>query len=451
MKKIFLILLLFSNFAPAQPPAVEPVITTIRLPEPDLNGKISLEQAIENRRSIRQFTAEPLTVKQVGQLCWSAQGITEPNKGLRAAPSAGALYPMELYVVLSDGLYLYSPKTHSLEKQIDGDIRSMLRTAAFGQKTVQDSPCTFIIAGSIKKIEAKYRGRSERFACLEAGHIAENISLQAVALGLGSVPIGSFAPKSVAGVCRISEDLEVLYLVCTGNPVAKPVLETAVAAAPLLPSPAQSADDIRTKRVVVVVPDKFFVDKEYFGVVDSFQLVGIQPIIASSITGDIKGLERNTITATMLIRDIKIDDFDAFVFLGGPSASTSNYFNDTNVLNLVRAANKEQKILAAIGTAPVIFAYADVIKGRKIAAALSKRKNILISGGEWKSSSLEIDYNMITSNGPEASNSVTGSSDIAQRFGSAIVNMLRHPELTRPSPGGTAPVEKKLPGTQRMY
>lgn len=425
MRKIFFILLLFSTFATAQPPAAEPVVTTVKLPEPELNGKISLEQAIENRRSIRQFTAESLTVKQVGQLCWSAQGITEPNKGLRAAPSAGALYPMQLLVVLSDGLYLYSPKTHSLEKRIDGDIRLMLRTATFGQKVLQDSPCTFIIAGSIKKIEAEYRGRGEKFAYLEAGHIAENIHLQAVALGLGSVPIGAFAPKSVAGICKISEDLEVLYLVCAGNPAAKPVLEPAVVAAPLLPPPIQSSGNIQSKRVVIIVPEKYFNDREYFGVENALKLVGIQPVIASSVKGEIKGIERNIITATMLIRDIKADDYDAFVFIGGPSSGTRDYFNDADVLNIVRSADKEKKILAAIGTAPVVFAYADIVRGRKVASAVSQRRKIFVSGGEWKNASLEIDGNMITSNGPDASLTATNSSDIAQRFGAAIVDMLR--------------------------
>lgn len=434
MRKIFFILLFCSNLALAQTPAQESAATTIKLPEPDLNGKISLEQTIENRRSIRQFTAEPLTVKQVGQLCWAAQGITDPNKGLHAAPSPGALYPMSLYVVLSDGLYLFSPQNNSLEKQIDGDIRPMLRTAAFGQKVVLESPCTFIIVGSIKKIEAQYRGRGEKFAYLEAGHIAENINLQAVALGLGSAPVDSFAPKSVAGLCRIADDLEVLYLICAGNPAEKPVLQPAIAAAPLAqPPPASTQENLQNKRVVIIVPNGYYNDREFFGVQDNFLLVGIRPVVASIATGEIKGIERNVVTATILVRDIKVDNYDAFVFIGGPG--TRDYFNNPDILGLVRAADKANKILAAIGTAPAIFAYAGIVNGRNVASFVAQRVTIISAGGIWKNSSLEISGNMITANGPEAAITTTGGQDASQRFGVAIVDMLRLPSIPRaPAP-----------------
>jgi SagB-type dehydrogenase family enzyme len=423
MKKVFFVLLLVSTVVLAQPVATAPIITTIKLPEPDLNGKVSLEQAIKNRRSIRQFTAEPLKINQIGQLCWSAQGITDPNRGLRAAPSAGALYPIQLYVVLPDGLYLYSPQGHSLEKQINGDIRPMLSTAAFGQKVVQNSPCIFIISGSTRKIEVKYRGKGEKFTYLEAGHIAQNIHLQAVALGLGSVPLGAFDPKSVAGICKLTEELEPLYLVCTGNPTVKPALESVVAAAPVSPLAVRPADDIRTKRVVIIVASKYFNDIEFFGAEDALQIAGVQDVVASSVIGEIKGIGRNTVTATVLVRDIKVDDYDAFVFIGGPGAR--EYFDNKNVLNLVRSANGENKILAAIGIAPAIFAYADIVKGKNVASFSSQRGKLIGAGAKWKNTSLEINGNMITSNGPDTGLADGGDPDTAQRFGTAVLRMLR--------------------------
>ena len=426
MKKsltIFVLLFCFSAglYSQVMPPGS--VVTTIRLPEPDLNGKVSLEQAIKNRRSIRQFTAEPLKITQIGQLCWSAQGITDEEKGLRAAPSAGAIYPMQLYVVLPDGLYLYSPQGHSLEKQINGDIRPMLRTATFGQQVIQNSPCSFVIAGSVKKIEAKYRGRGEKFTCLEAGHIAQNIHLQAVSLGLGSVPLGAFNSKSVAAICKLPEGFEALYLVCTGNPTEKPFLEPVVASAPAAAPAARLTDDIQTKRVVIIVASKYFNDTELFGAEHALQIAGIQPVFASSVVGEIKGIERNTITATVLIKDIKVDDYDAFVFIGGQGAR--EYFNNKDVLNLVRSANEKNKILAAIGVAPAIFAYADVVKDKNVACFSSQRRRLLSAGARWKSTSLEIDGNMITASGPDADPLVAGSPASAQRFGTAILNMLR--------------------------
>jgi SagB-type dehydrogenase family enzyme len=427
MKKAFFILLLVSNILLAQPAAVAPVVTTIKLPEPDLNGKISLEQAIKNRRSIRQFTAEPLKINQIGQLCWSAQGITDPNRGLRAAPSAGALYPMQLYVVLPDGLYLYSPQSHSLEKQINGDIRPMLSTTAFGQKVVQDSSCTFIIAGSVRKLEAKYRGRGEKFIYLEAGHIAQNIQLQAVTLGLGSVPLGAFDPKSAAGICKLPEDLEMLYLVCTGNPVVKPALEPAVAAVPASPLAAQPPDDIRTKRIIFILASKYFDDREYFSTSEPLQIAGIQPVVASTVTNEIKGIQRNAVTPTMLVKDIKIDDYDAFVFIGGVGAK--EYFNNKDILNLVRSANEKNKVLAAIDNAPAIFAYAGIVKGVSVTSFVSQRRTLMDAGAKWKNTLLEIDGNIITASGPDDSQLEVGGSEVARRFGTAILNMLRQPSL----------------------
>jgi len=449
MKKIFFILLLVLNVVLAQPLTAVPVVTTIQLPEPDLNGSISLEQAIKNRRSIVQFTAEPLKINQISQLCWSAQGITDPNKGLRAAPSAGNLYPMQLYVVLSDGLYLYSPQGHSLEKQINGDIRPMLSTAAFGQQVVQNSPCTFIISGSVRKLEAKYRGRGEKLIYLETGHIAQNIHLQAVSLGLGSVPIGVFDPKSAAAICKLTEDLEVLYLVSTGIPTVKPVLEPAVTTAPVSPPAVQPTNDIRTKRVVIIMPKEYFNDDELFGVEDTFQAAGVQFVVASSVIGEIKGISRNVVTSDMLVKDIKVDDYDAFVFIAGPGMRA--YLYDKDSVNLVRQANEKYKILAAINNAPAIFAEAGIVKGRTITSFTAQRKKLMDSGAKWRNTSLEVDGNIITASGPDDAQISAGGISVAQRFGTAIVRLLRQPPVPRPPSSETSTPEKNYRGGSRMY
>jgi SagB-type dehydrogenase family enzyme len=399
---------LFSQAAP-----VAPVITTIKLPEPELNGRVSLEQAIKNRRSIRQFTAKPLKIDQIAQMCWSAQGITDEEEGLKAAPSAGAIYPIQLYVVLPDGLYLYYPPDHILEKQINKDIRPMLYTASFKQQVVQDSPCIFIISASARKVEAKYRGRGERFTCLEAGHIAQNIHLQAVTLGLGSVPIGGFAAKSVAGICKLPEEFEPLYLICTGNPIKKPSIAPAISGDPIVIPAIKRPVNIRSKRVVVIVAKKYFDNLEYFNVEETFQIAGLGPDIASSAIGEVKGVGRNSIMATMLVGNINVDDYDAFVFIGG--TGVKEYFNDNNVLNLVRQANEKKKILAAIGTAPGILARANVVRNKKVASFPSQRKDLLDAGADWQRTDLEVDDNIITASGSNA----------ARRFGSAVLVALR--------------------------
>jgi protease I len=215
----------------------------------------------------------------------------------------------------------------------------------------------------------------------------------------------------------------VLYVVCTGNPTEKPFLEPVIASAPAASPAIRRIDDIRTKRVVLIVASKYFDDTEYFGAGEKLQTVGIQPVIASLVTGEVKGIERNTIIATMLVKDIKADDYDAFVFIGGSGAR--EYFSNRDVLNLVRLANEKKKILAAIGTAPAVFASADIVKGRNVTSSTAQRRKLLLAGAEWKNSSIEINGNMITASGPEADRLEVGSSESAQRFGTAILSMLR--------------------------
>ncbi|MDD5134288.1 MAG: SagB family peptide dehydrogenase [Phycisphaerae bacterium] len=399
---------LFSNNACAAP-----AIETIKFPEPKLNGSFSIEQVIAARRSIREFTEEQLKINQLGQLCFAADGITDKEKNLRSAPSAGAIYPMRIDVVLPDGLYSYDPDNHSLTKELGMDIRPMLYIASFRQQVVQKAPCIFIISGSARRIEVKYRGKGERFILLEAGHIAQNIHLQAIAEGLGSVPVGGFDSKSVARICKFAEEFEPLYLICLGTPIEKPSLAPAIPANPLPAPPVAQPVDIRTKKIVIIIPPLRFNDMGFFGVQEACQISGVQSDIASSIKGEIKSQERNTVSATKLIKDINVDDYDAFVFVGGPGVR--DYFKDRSVLRLVQLANKKEKILAAIYNAPGIFAAADVVRGKTVASFVSERRNLVSAGADWKNSDLEISDNIITANNPEA----------ARRFGAAILNTLR--------------------------
>ena len=189
---------------------------SINLPSPRLKGDMSLEEAIAKRRSIRSYSPTPLTLQEISQLLWAAQGITEPNRGLRAAPSAGATYPYEVYVVTNEGVFHYIPKGHKLEKIKDGNIREDLTASAMGQASVRDAGAVFILT-AIYERTARYGERAKLFVNLEGGHIAQNIHLQAVALKLGSVPVGAFNPERVKEVAGIPEG-EVVYLIPVGHP-----------------------------------------------------------------------------------------------------------------------------------------------------------------------------------------------------------------------------------------
>ena len=176
-------------------------------------------ETIAKRRSNREFASKPLTIEQIGQLSWSAQGITERREGLRAAPSAGALYPLELYVVMPAGIYHYDPRRHELKPLIAGDKRVELQTSALGQEAVGSAPAVFVVTAVYERTGFKYGDRADRYVHMEAGHACQNLLLQATALNLSAVPVGAFSDADVAGVLKLEKHEQPLYLVPMGYPV----------------------------------------------------------------------------------------------------------------------------------------------------------------------------------------------------------------------------------------
>ena len=203
-------------FAPTSGVTVLGQITP--LPEPKTSGLVSLEAALQSRRSTRDFTSQELDPGEISQLLWAAQGITDP-RGFRTAPSAGALYPLELYTVTADGVFHYLPQDHALKVIQGGDLRASLRDAALGQDPVLDAPLILVITAVYERTLAKYGPeRSPRYVHLEAGHVAQNVLLQAIALDMGAVPIGAFYDAEVQAVLGLPEDHQPLYLIPIGHP-----------------------------------------------------------------------------------------------------------------------------------------------------------------------------------------------------------------------------------------
>jgi SagB-type dehydrogenase family enzyme len=176
------------------------------------------------RRSVRSYRDEPLSLAQIGQLLWAAQGITDPARGYRTAPSAGALYPLEVYLVagivdgLPAGVYRYDSGAHSLTPVKNGDQRIALYEAALRQSAVRDAPAVLVIGGVYERTTGKYGERGLRYVYLEAGHAAQNVLLQAVALGLGAVVIGAFDDDGVRQAAGMSAAEQPLYVVPVGKP-----------------------------------------------------------------------------------------------------------------------------------------------------------------------------------------------------------------------------------------
>jgi SagB-type dehydrogenase family enzyme len=188
----------------------------VPLPLPDTTGAISLEQAIGKRRSLRAFRPDPLPVASIGQLLWAGQGITSPD-GKRAAPSAGALYPLELYAVTPQQVVHYLPDGHRAETRAVSDLRPGLKAAAVGQSSVGAAPVVIVVAAVPSRTSPTYGSQAEAFIQIEVGHAAQNILLQAAALGLAAVPVGSLNPSGAAAVLALPPDQTVLYLIPVGR------------------------------------------------------------------------------------------------------------------------------------------------------------------------------------------------------------------------------------------
>ena len=209
---IFLVIF-FINKEPAMAKLKE-----IQLPEPIHKGKMSLEEAVFKRRSQRNFKQKDLDLTQIGQLLWAAQGITAKRLGFafRAAPSAGALYPMEIYLLTQKGLFRYLALSHRLEVLSDSDLRDSLAAAAWGQESISQAAIDIIICAVYRRVTGKYGQRGRKYVHIEGGHIAQNIHLQAVALGLASVPIGAFSDDQVKTVLSLPAEHEPLYIIPVG-------------------------------------------------------------------------------------------------------------------------------------------------------------------------------------------------------------------------------------------
>ena len=192
------------------------------LPSPLSEGQISVEQALRARRSVRGYSRDPLNLTEVSQLLWAAQGLTHPD-GLRTAPSAGALYPLDIYLLAGDvadlptGVYHYRPQDHTLMHISGDDKRQDLFDAALQQSPVKEAALVLVISAVYERTTAKYGDRGVRYVHMEVGHAAQNVYLQAESLALGTVFIGAFHEDEVKAVLQIREEEVPLGLMPVGR------------------------------------------------------------------------------------------------------------------------------------------------------------------------------------------------------------------------------------------
>jgi len=194
----------------------------VALPMPVYESQTSVEQALQARRSVRDYAPGALKLAQVGQLLWAAQGVTGPT-GQRTAPSAGALYPLEVYLVagevegLAAGVYRYLPDDHALLRIASGDLRKQLAEAALGQIWVKDAPAVLVITAVYERTTVKYGERGVRYVHMEVGHAAQNVYLQAETLNLGTVFVGAFYDEEVSRILGLKEEQAPLGVMPVGK------------------------------------------------------------------------------------------------------------------------------------------------------------------------------------------------------------------------------------------
>ena len=198
--------------------------TEITLPPPQKTSETSIEEALLKRRSIRDYKDEPLSLREISQILWAAQGITSPELGGRTAPSAGALYPLEVYLTvrvaeeIKPGVYKYLPDNHKLIKILDGDISDQLARAALNQISISNAPVNLVFSAVFERTTGKYGQRGIQYVYTEAGHAAQNVYLQVQSLKLATVVVGAFDEGEVKRILNLPEEETPLYVMPLGKP-----------------------------------------------------------------------------------------------------------------------------------------------------------------------------------------------------------------------------------------
>ena len=382
-------------------------LKVIQLPAPTVSGAGSIEQALTRQQNLEAPTNLRLTFSEIGQLLWAAQGVTVPQSGAAVIPDA--LIPMKLFVALPDGLYLYSPSVHALQQLRDGDVRAALATAVLNRPTGAIGGCQIIVTGASADFSTRFGSRAKTAMLLLAGQMAQSIQLQAIAQDLTYLAVNNIDTMGIRRICRLDRALMPLYIAMVGyspsrvTGIAAPrtttettpttttepaTTETAVPEMPRLPS----------AKALIIAPQREFQDEELFQTKFAFESALMDITVASSRSGRIVGALGAVAEAELGLSEIKIEDYDTVVFIGGAGAVP--YASNNQVQKLVRQAVSEKKIVAASGTAALILASADVVKSARVTGLPAHQQLLVLAGAVYTGTAVERDGPLITSAGP---------------------------------------------------
>lgn len=380
-------------------------LKVIQLPTPTTSGAGSVEEALSQQQRLEAPTNLRLTFSEIGQLLWAAQGVTVPQSGVAAIPDA--LIPMKVYVALPDGLYLYSPSVHALQQLRDGDVRASLATAVLNQPAGPIGGCQIILAGSAADFSTRFGAKAKTAMLLLAGQMAQSIQLQAIGQDLTYLAVNNIDTLGVRRICRLDRALLPLYIVMVGYPPSRApgaavtgtqTTETATTEATTTETATLDLPQLPSAKAVIITPQREFQDEELLQTKFAFESASMQIVVASSRRGRILGAQGTVGQADLGLSDVKVEEYDAVVFIGGPGAVP--YASNARVQDLARQAVAQKKILAASGAATLILASADVIKSAKVTGLAAHQQLLVLAGAVYTGAMVERDGSLITSAGP---------------------------------------------------
>jgi len=359
-------------------------LKVIQLPAPRTSNAGGVEAILTRQQNLEVPSNLRLTFSEIGQLAWAVQGVTVSRVPGAAIPDA--MMPMKIYFALPDGLYLYIPSTHALQQLKTTDVRTALAGTLLNQQAGPVGGCQIIVTGSTAAFSSRYGKRGKTAMFLLAGQMAQSLQLQALSLDLTYVAINSVDTLGIRRICGIDRTLTPLYVVMAGYPLSR----ATGTASEEVAAPA-------AKKVVIITPQRDFEDQELFRTKLALDSVAVEYRVASIKSGSVVGRFGNIEKADLGLGEVKVDDFDAFIFVGGPG--TLVYAPNARVQELVRQVVAQRKILAASGTAPVLLATAGVLKGAKATSLASQAQTLALAGVTYTGAPVEKDGLVVTSTG----------------------------------------------------
>jgi protease I len=386
---------------PSPPRRRNAPVKIVQLSPPSTGGTVTLEQALLKQNTLPGMTPQPLAVTEIGQIAWAAATGTAL---VQPWVSPGSEDTLQLYVVVSDGLYRYAPNGHYLEQVSQQGMLGALGMSVMPQQTA--TGCVFLMTVSSRTRSGRSDSPARRAMLLETGQRMQNLRLQATALDLAVAVPQQFDGPAMARAVDLPRNTEILFVLFAGYRAGQTAGSQGTSWT--VSGPGQSP-----KKVALIVAERGFQDEELFETSRVLNAAGVVTIVVSSRTGPVTGMLGKTAQASVALTQLRVDDVDAVVFVGGTGAV--EYVANPVAQGVARDTLAKGKILAAISVAPTVLANAGLVKGVRMTALETERDALVKAGAIFTGNTIERDRLLITANGPL----------VSTLFGQAIVEALQ--------------------------